>query len=199
MPGEALLTYCDSVPGGGPFAAAQRTRSPEEPDVGILHVRRIEHRRDGRVPGQRADIRARLDSTPSARCGSGHSQCATHAIGTGLSSLVFDATGESLYIADAGTDQVLVVNVADLSAVTSIAVGDTPMGIDLAPGGSLLFVANLYNRGVWVIATLTNSETTTIDFGTACFPRDLDISADGSTVYVATGIISGDDGLWVIG
>lgn len=122
----------------------------------------------------------------------------THAIGGSLWDLTIDAGASTLYLADRGTDQIHVVNVDDLTVVTSIAVGDDPWGLDLTPDGKYLFVANEDSHNVSVIDTTGNVVTATILLAGDADPRDVDITADGTAAYVPSGSISGDDGVYVI-
>jgi YVTN family beta-propeller protein len=125
---------------------------------------------------------------------------ATHPLGDSLWDLRIDSTASRLYIADRGLDQVHVLNVADLSLVTSIPVGDDPWGLELTPNDALLFVANEDSGDVSVIDTATNTVTATIALpaGASADPRDVDISEDGKSVYLPSGDISGDDVVYVI-
>jgi YVTN family beta-propeller protein len=119
-------------------------------------------------------------------------------IGTSLWDLTIDGSASTLYLADRGTDQIRVVNVADLSVVTSISVGDDPWSLDLTPDGKYLFVANEDSHDVSVIDTVTNAVVETIPLAGDADPRDVDVSADGSSAYVPSGVITGDDGVYVI-
>ena len=119
-------------------------------------------------------------------------------IGDSLWDLSIDASGSTLYIADRGTDEVHVVNVSDLSVVTSVPVGDDPWGLDLMPDDTFLFVANEDSHDVTVIDAHTNTVAGTIPLASDADPRDVDISEDGSTAYVPSGAIAGDDSVYVI-
>ncbi|MCP4591851.1 MAG: YncE family protein [bacterium] len=119
-------------------------------------------------------------------------------VGSSLWDLTFDPSATNLYVADRGSDEIHVLDADDLSLVTSIAVGDDPWGLDLTPDAKLLFVANEDSHEVSVIDAATNLVTATIALGSDADPRDVDISEDGSTAYVPSGSISGDDGIFVI-
>jgi YVTN family beta-propeller protein len=121
-----------------------------------------------------------------------------HPLGSSLWDLRIDSTATYLYVADRGTDQVHVLNVADFSLVTSIPVGDDPWGLEITPDGALLFVANEDSSDVSVIDTATNTVTATIPLAADADPRDVDIAGDGEAVYVPSGQITGDDAVYVI-
>jgi PKD repeat protein len=59
-------------------------------------------------------------------------------------------------------------------------------------------VANEDSHDVSVIDTNLNVVTTTISLAADADPRDLDITADGQYVYVTSGVIAGDDAVYVI-
>ena len=122
----------------------------------------------------------------------------SHAIGNSLWDLTIDTGGSTLYLADRGTDQIHVVNAADLTVITSIAVGDDPWGLDLTPDGKYLFVANEDSHDVSVIDIAAGAVTATIPLAGDADPRDVDISADGAAAYVPSGSIAGDDVVYVI-
>jgi YVTN family beta-propeller protein len=122
----------------------------------------------------------------------------THPLGDSLWDLRIDSTASFLYVADRGSDRIHVLNVADLSLVTSIAVGDDPWGLELTPDDSLLFVANEDSSDVSVIDTQTNTVVTTIPLDADADPRDVDIAVDGKAVYIPSGSRSGEDRVYVI-
>ena len=102
-------------------------------------------------------------------------------------------------IASSGT--VSVMNLADHSIVTEIAVHLHPCGMVLSPDSSLLYVANANSDLVSVIDTKLDKVIKTISskpmeelpFGSA--PNDVVVAPDGKTLYIADG---GDNLLAVI-
>lgn len=97
--------------------------------------------------------------------------------------LTWDATGTRLYVSASNQDVVYELDPATLSVVDSIAVGDFPIGMAVAPDGTL-WVANTGSGvadTVSVIDTSTNSVIDTIP--TFPFP-----------IYIARGW---DDSMWV--
>lgn len=118
--------------------------------------------------------------------------------GSSLWDLVIDPAAETLYVTDRGTDQVHVIDLATFSLVTSLPTGDDPWGIDITPDGSTLFVANEDSADVTVIDTTGLSVVTTIPLTVPggdpnVDPRDVEVSEDGTRVYVPSGAVSGDD------
>ena len=115
-----------------------------------------------------------------------------------LRDLVISPDLGTLYIANGvGNDEVLFVDVDSLAIEERVGVGEDPWAVDVTPDGAQLFTANQDSRDVSVIDTGTLA-VTTIDLTDSADPRDVDIAADGSAVYVPTGSISGDDGVFVI-
>ena len=117
-------------------------------------------------------------------------------IGNDLWDLVVDPTGDVLYLADRGDDQILVFDLETRMVTSSIGVGDDPWGIDLSPDGSLLLVANEDSAEVSAIDTTT--EVVTPIFLPGAEPRDVDITEDGLTAYVPSGNIGGTDAVYAV-
>ncbi len=103
------------------------------------------------------------------------------------------ADGATVYVANAGSGTVSVINTATDTVIKTIRVGSTPSGLALRLNGSRLYVANAGSGTVTVINTATRIVTKTIRVGSA--PVGLAISADGSALYVTN---TGADSVSVI-
>jgi DNA-binding beta-propeller fold protein YncE len=112
--------------------------------------------------------------------------------------LKFSPDAQTLYIANGvGNDEILFVDPENLTIDQQVSVGEDPWAVDVMPDGSKLFTANQDSRDVSVI-DLTTLSVETIDLTPSADPQDIDIAADGSAVFVPTGGISGEDGVFVI-
>jgi YVTN family beta-propeller protein len=85
------------------------------------------------------------------------------------------------YITNSTAGSVTVINTANNSVVTTIAVGTTPFGVAVKPDGSRVYVANNGSGTVSVINTSTNTVVGTIPVGSGV--SGLAVSPDGSRVY----------------
>lgn len=122
----------------------------------------------------------------------------TYTSGFRLRDLTFSADGDTLYVANGvGNDEVLIIDPSDLSIQNQVAVGEDPWALDLTPDESQLFVANQDSRDVSVIA-LPSLAVQSITLTPSADPRDIEIAPNGAAVYVPTGGISGEDGVFVI-
>ncbi len=72
------------------------------------------------------------------------------------------AAGGRLYVVNAGSDDVSVVDVGVKQAVAHIAVGRNPRGIALSPDGATAYVNNTLSGSVTFIDTATNAVTATV-------------------------------------
>ena len=115
-----------------------------------------------------------------------------------LRDLVFSPDLDILYIANGvGNDEILFLDVPEFDILEQVPVGEDPWAVTVTPDGGKLFSANQDSRDVSVVDTVSLS-VDTIDLTPSADPRDVAIAADGSAVYVPTGGISGDDGVFVI-
>jgi len=73
--------------------------------------------------------------------------------------------GSKVYVTNAFSHTVSVIDTAANMVVATIPVGFTPLGVAVNPDGSKVYVANV--SGVSVIDTATNTVTTTIPVGRA--------------------------------
>ncbi len=87
------------------------------------------------------------------------------------------------YIANAGSNNVTVINTTTNTVVATITVGSQPFGVSVSRDGSSVYVTNKASNTVSVISTATNKVIATVPVGGA--PEGLAVSPDGSTVYVA--------------
>ena len=130
----------------------------------------------------------------------------------GLRAYVVNATSNSLTVIDTGTNSVIafletsspvrarvspdstrlyltsaqnivyVFNAQTLAQITSIAVGNSPAGLAVAPSGRRLYVANRNSDSVSVIDTSSNTVVATVNVG--AFPVDVALSPNGKRLYV---------------
>lgn len=70
--------------------------------------------------------------------------------------------GSTLYVANAGSDDVSVIDLDTGIATANVKVGANPRGIALTPDGSRLFVNNVLDGTVTVIDTATSAATTAV-------------------------------------
>ncbi|MCK4511949.1 beta-propeller fold lactonase family protein, partial [bacterium] len=118
-------------------------------------------------------------------------------IADGAWQLVVDPDGAYIYVTDRTTDQVRVIDRATLTQVTAVAVGDDPWGIDVTLDGSRLVVACEDDWNVYIIDT-SDWSTTIVTLDTDAHPRDVDILDSGLHAFIAGGLVSGDDAVYVI-
>jgi len=110
--------------------------------------------------------------------------------------IVASSDGSALYVTNAGTNTVSVIETATNAVGASITVGLYPHGLAIAPNGANLYVANTgpdtgpdhspgpgASNTVSVIDVATGGVTQTIDVGQA--PYAVTVSPDSSTVYVS--------------
>lgn len=97
--------------------------------------------------------------------------------------VVPDRGGKRVFVTDAGTNRVLVIDVASGKLVKEIGTGRYPHGQRLSPDGSQLFVADVEEGAVSVIDTATLTETARIPVGKA--PVQVGFTPDGTRVYVS--------------
>jgi YVTN family beta-propeller protein len=98
------------------------------------------------------------------------------------------SSAQKAYVANAGANTVSVIDTTTNGIVGSaIPVGTFPVGVAVTPDGSQVYVTNVLDDTVSVIATASNTVTATINVGLA--PFGMAMTTDGSTVYVAN---SGD-------
>jgi YVTN family beta-propeller protein len=96
-----------------------------------------------------------------------------------------------IYLTQELTDRLIVIDVADQETVDTVAVGDTPVDLDITPDGRRLYVANSESRDITVVDVPTMAAVGRIDLGSR--PSQIGIAPDGLTAYVTDldrGVIS---------
>ncbi|MCA1683553.1 MAG: PQQ-binding-like beta-propeller repeat protein, partial [Actinobacteria bacterium] len=88
-----------------------------------------------------------------------------------------------VYVANAYSDTVAVMDAATHSVITTVAVGDYPVALAVTPDGTRVYVANEQSNTVSVIDTATNAVVATVPVGVR--PRDVRVTPDGREVSVA--------------
>jgi YVTN family beta-propeller protein len=76
--------------------------------------------------------------------------------------IALSPNGNTLYLSNAGSDDVSVINLTNNRGLAHIKVGSNPRGIAIIPDGSKLFVNNVLDGTLSVIDTTTNTVTNTI-------------------------------------
>jgi YVTN family beta-propeller protein len=87
------------------------------------------------------------------------------------------------YVTNFDSSSVTVIDTSSNTVVTTIAVGDGPLGIVGAPDGRTVYVANFRSNAVSVIRTSTNAVARTIPVDGSC--NGVAITPDGATLYVS--------------
>jgi YVTN family beta-propeller protein len=87
-----------------------------------------------------------------------------------------------MYITNGGDDTVSVIETAGHTVIDTIAVGNTPVGIEMQPDGSRLYVANRDGASISVIDTATNAVIDTVAVGAS--PNFMIVHPGGLAVYV---------------
>jgi YVTN family beta-propeller protein len=105
--------------------------------------------------------------------------------------------GKTLYVTDRGSDTVFVLDACLGTIQGSVSVGDDPWGIALTPDASTLLVACEDSSELYFVDTATQA-TSSIVLAADADPRDVEISVDGTTAYVPTGSIAGNDGMYSV-
>ena len=72
--------------------------------------------------------------------------------------IAIDASSTYAYVSNTGKDQVEVLRLSDGALEQPIPVGDRPMGLDLSPDGTLLYVANRGGASISVVDVATRAE-----------------------------------------
>jgi YVTN family beta-propeller protein len=90
--------------------------------------------------------------------------------------------GKRLYVSTYGSNTIKVIDTASVSVVTTVSVGNLPMGVDVSPDGAFVYVANGTGNTVSVINTGTNTVVATIPVGN--MPYSVRITPNGTRAYV---------------
>ncbi|MGH2521392.1 MAG: beta-propeller fold lactonase family protein [Anaerolineales bacterium] len=81
--------------------------------------------------------------------------------------------GQTLYVANAGSDDVSVVDLATHISLAHLAVGRNPRGLALSPDGARLFVNNTLDGTLDIFDTLTHLRTHTLHLTTLPLPENI--------------------------
>jgi YVTN family beta-propeller protein len=85
-----------------------------------------------------------------------------------------------VYVTNFDSGTVSVIDTATNAVVTTIAVGDTPVAVAVAPNGTRAYVTNFFSETVSVIDTATNAVVATIPVGNG--PWGVAVSPGGDNV-----------------
>jgi len=91
---------------------------------------------------------------------------------------------QTAYIANQLDNTVSVINTSNMSVVSTIAVGQAPVGVTVSRDGSKVYVSNIDSGDVSVINTATNTVSATITGLNN--PYGLALNSDGSKLYVTS-------------
>jgi len=94
---------------------------------------------------------------------------------------VTPAIQQMAYVPNSGDGTLSVISVATNTVVTTIPVGETPVGAAISPDGKKIYVCNHYSSTVSVIDAATNKVIATID--DVYSPYYIVISPDGSKIF----------------
>jgi gliding motility-associated-like protein len=96
------------------------------------------------------------------------------------------ATNAFAYVPNTGSNNISVINSITKNLVTTIALGDNPVGVAISPDGKRVYVTNKFTQTVSVINAITNTVIGSIPVNFD--PFSLAVSPDGSRLYVANSI-----------
>ena len=110
---------------------------------------------------------------------------ATVRVGVAPTQMAVSPDRRSLYIANAGSNTVSVLNTADDTIARTVALprGSSPTGVALSPAGRYLYTADGGSNRVSVIDTRTKRVVASARVGTQ--PVSVAVAPDGKTVYTA--------------
>jgi gliding motility-associated-like protein len=86
------------------------------------------------------------------------------------------------YIANNYINTVSVIDLATNKVVTTLSVGNTPVGVAVNPVNNQVYITNTFESSVSVINTLTNTVKATVKVGS--YPYSVYVSPDGMRAYV---------------
>jgi YVTN family beta-propeller protein len=87
------------------------------------------------------------------------------------------------YIANPSSNNVSVIDTATNTIISTVDVGQFPLGIAVTPDGKKVYVANSNSNNISVIDAATKTVTVTINAGNT--PRGVAVTPNGKKVYVA--------------
>jgi YVTN family beta-propeller protein len=146
-------------------------------------------------PSARIYVTNQLDNTASVIDGGTHKTVATVRVGVSPAHMAVSSDRKSVYIANTGSDTVSILNTADNTVETTIALPrkSRPIGVALNPNGRYLYTADGGSNRVSVLDTGTKRVVASVRVGTQ--PLSVAVAPDGKTVYAAN---SGSDDVSVI-
>jgi YVTN family beta-propeller protein len=104
-------------------------------------------------------------------------------IGGSPQALAISPDDSLLYVAEPGTNSLLVANASSMQAILSIPVGTYPDSVATSPDGRFVFVANNLSNTISVISSPSDRVIKNISVGTG--PRALAASPNGKTLLVS--------------
>ena len=103
------------------------------------------------------------------------------------------AAAQQAYVPNYFDDSVSVIDIATDAVVATIPVGDAPIGVAVAPGGSRVYITNVVDDTVSVIDGATNTVIATVPVGLGVWA--VAVTPDGGLVYATNRV---DDTVSVI-
>lgn len=99
--------------------------------------------------------------------------------------LAVSSDGTRLYVANADSNNVSVIDTSTNKVVTSINTGSGPYGLALSPNGSYLYVTELGDQAISVVRTKDYNISATYN---ASYPSAIAVRPDGKVLYVSDAI-----------
>jgi YVTN family beta-propeller protein len=137
------------------------------------------------APTTRIYVSNYLDDTISVVDGKTRKVVATVRVGVAPTQMAVSPDRSSVYIANAGSNSVSVINTTNNAIARTIALPrrSRPMGVALSPNGRDLYIADGGSNRVSVLDTRTKRVVASVRVGTQ--PVSVAVAADGKTVYAA--------------
>jgi YVTN family beta-propeller protein len=123
-----------------------------------------------------------VTAVPASAAG-GYTVTATIPVGSGPNGLAVGPAAGTVYVANATSGTVSVIDEATDAVTATIAVGSGPSGVAVDPAAGTVYVANSGAGTVSVIDAATNAVTATIGVGSD--PNGVAVDPTAGTVYVA--------------
>jgi YVTN family beta-propeller protein len=123
-----------------------------------------------------------VTAVPASAAG-GYTVTATIPVGSGPNGVAMDPAAGTVYVANATSGTVSVIDGATDAVTATIPVGSGPSGVAVDPAAGTVYVANSGSGTVSVIDAATNGVTATIEVGS--YPNGVAVDLAAGTVYVA--------------
>lgn len=94
--------------------------------------------------------------------------------------------GRAGYVANAGSNSLSVINLANNTVLATVPVGRNPVHVAVTPDGTKAYVTNAGGNTVSVMSTMTNSVVATVQVGFS--PVHAAVAPNGSRVYVTNAL-----------